>query len=838
MRLIDRLVGRRQPERMSWGDYVEMLNSYSVGFGLGQPYGGLQQTLVQESVETPAATLESYARNAFAANGVVFACMMVRQLVFSSVRFQWQRVRDGSASSTFGTAELSLLERPWKGGTTQDLLSRMIQDADLHGNSYWVREGAGRVSDGVAGESLVRLRPDWVQVIGRKRVMSKPGQRGAGQVGWQKIGYLYTEGGIGNGEPVAFTVDEVAHFAPIPDPLAAFTGMSWLTPILREIAADQSMTTHQKNFMTNGATPNMIIKHPLGADRTAILKWAQELQSSHGGSENAGKTLNLYPGADATVVGSNFKDADFKNIRGGGETRIAAAAGVPPVIVGLSEGLAAATYCLPGDEQVWTLEGPRSIEKVRSGDLVWSHVDGGLAPRRVTWQGQVGTKAVYTLRTKNRVLRATGNHPVLVRRPGSLGGGSNDERRVGVRWMNVEDLQVGDRVVQVEQLPDLGGDTLPTGVTATADMLQWLGAYTGDGSGIGHERGAISLAIPPTDRAHSHYLKLTDELFRPTTLSVQDKQFRFHSKAVKEQLRPLGVHGTASTKRVPGWVFGLRRDLRLAYLAGLVDTDGSIDKRGTLKFQFANRWLVEDVKALMVGCGVQVSNLYHQTYTADVLPQAGSNDEYEAWAVVASSADEVAAIPFADELYRERVEQNTGRRRRGGLDAWKAGIDPTSLGFYTIRSIEKGAPEPVYDITVDGGHSFVASGVVVHNSNYGQARRRLADGTAHPLWENLAGSLEVILRLPEEHGVRLWYDADNVPFLREDEKDAAEIAATKAQTVNSYITAGYDPDSVVNAVMANDMRLLKHSGFYSVQLQALGDKQGTGPAPVESQEDQ
>ena len=88
----------------------------------------------------------------------------------------------------------------------------------------------------------------------------------------------------------------------------------------------------------------MIIKHAPGADRDAVQRWAEEMQDKYGGARNAYKTLNLYPGADPVVVGSNLKDIDFKNVRGGGETRIAAAAGVPPVIVGLSEGLAAATY--------------------------------------------------------------------------------------------------------------------------------------------------------------------------------------------------------------------------------------------------------------------------------------------------------------------------------------------------------------------------------------------------------------------------------------------------------------------------------------------------------------
>jgi hypothetical protein len=212
----------------------------------------------------------------------------------------------------------------------------MIQDADLAGNSYWIRQG----------DELVRLRPDWVQVVGTRRTMDTArGSRGTGQVGWVKKGYLYTEGGTLSGnEPVPFTVDEVAHFAPIPDPLAVFTGMSWLTPILREIQADHAMTRHKRKFFDHGATVNMVIRHADGAKEDQVKRWRDEFEDKHQGVDNAYKTLHLYPGADVTPVGANLKDIDFKSVQGGGETRIAAAANVPPIIAGFSEGLEAATY--------------------------------------------------------------------------------------------------------------------------------------------------------------------------------------------------------------------------------------------------------------------------------------------------------------------------------------------------------------------------------------------------------------------------------------------------------------------------------------------------------------
>ena len=77
-------------------------------------------------------------------------------------------------------------------------------------------------------------------------------------------------------------------------------------------------------------------------------------------------------------------------------------------------------------------------------------------------------------------------------------------------------------------------------------------------------------------------------------------------------------------------------------------------------------------------------------------------------------------------------------------------------------------------------------------SNYSQARRRLADGTAHPWWQNLAGSLQRIVPPPNSSS-RLWYDATDVPFLREDERDAADIQQVRAATIASLIASGFTP---------------------------------------------
>lgn len=354
--LLARLRGERAVPISSIEDYIDAVNTFAFN-GLHYPTG-IQQTLTQ-ATEKPGHEFTALAQQAYAANGIVFAVMLVRQLTFSSIRFRWQRLVDGQPSDTFGTPELGLLERPWVGGTTQDMLSRTIQDVDLAGNSYWTRQD----------NEMIRMRPDWVEIVAEKRMLKDR----SGQLGWKKKGYLYTEGGPNSGnDPVPFLADEVAHYAPHPDPLSPFRGMSWLTPVVREVQADKAMGRHKVKFFENGATPNMIIKHTVGADENKVRRWIEQLDEKHRGVSNAYKNLHLYPGADATVVGKDFQQIDFKAVQGAGETRIAAAGGVPPVIVGLSEGLAAATYSNYGQARRRLADG--------TAHPLWQNVAGSFEP--------------------------------------------------------------------------------------------------------------------------------------------------------------------------------------------------------------------------------------------------------------------------------------------------------------------------------------------------------------------------------------------------------------------------------------------------------------------------
>jgi hypothetical protein len=73
-----------------------------------------------------------------------------------------------------------------------------------------------------------------------------------------------------------------------------------------------------------------------------------------------------------------------------------------------------------------------------------------------------------------------------------------------------------------------------------------------------------------------------------------------------------------------------------------------------------------------------------------------------------------------------------------------------------------------------------------------------------------------------------------VAFLREDIKELAETQSITMATINAAIAAGWTPESAQNAVLAEDLSLLVHSGLVSVQLQPPGTTAPTEtPAPTE-----
>ncbi len=295
--------------QFSWPDYMRLWEQFS--------FNGIQYV-------TPGGNIHELTALQGGSNPIVSACISVRAMVFSEVRFLFQGFENGRPGNYFGTEELSILERPWASATTGDLLARMEVDASLYGNSYWVR----------FNNELIRLNPSKV-VIASADVIDPNTDMPFGR---RIVGYSLVND---QGNEIAFFLpSEVAHYRPLADPDHAFRGRSWLSTVLPDVTADGEMTTYKHAFLRNSATPNMVVKFDPGVSEEAYKKFKERLEARHQGANQAFKTLYLGAGADIKLVGANLEQLNFKAVQGAGETRIAAAAGVPASILGISEGLA------------------------------------------------------------------------------------------------------------------------------------------------------------------------------------------------------------------------------------------------------------------------------------------------------------------------------------------------------------------------------------------------------------------------------------------------------------------------------------------------------------------
>jgi phage portal protein BeeE len=337
VRLLDKISARTTGQSLERRNSIDtwlselLLPSQFNYAGNGYNFGGmgLNQTWIGSKVAEVSHDLPGYMA-ALRHCPPAFAAQMIRAQVLSQARFTFRNPpwHPRTPRRTFGTSALKTLEQPWRNATTGELVGRMEWHAGMSGNAYVARRP----------DRLRVLRPDWVAILyGSDLEPEDPAHAIDGEL----LGYIYCNGGLhGPNRVVTLLPEDVAHWSPMPDPLNAGIGMSWLTPAIRDIQADRLATEHKVTYFKNGATPNLVIKGITATDKTQFDQIVAMMEAGHAGAANAYKTLYLTAGADATVVGSNLRDLDLKSVQGASETRIAMLSRVHPTILAVAEGLA------------------------------------------------------------------------------------------------------------------------------------------------------------------------------------------------------------------------------------------------------------------------------------------------------------------------------------------------------------------------------------------------------------------------------------------------------------------------------------------------------------------
>lgn len=497
-------------------------------------------------------------------------------------------------------------------------------------------------------------------------------------------------------------------------------------------------------FFGNGANPGLVIKLKNKPTTDGLKRMRAEINEMHGGPRRAHKVAFTEVGAEIEKMTTAPEQSQFLESREHQVTEMARIMGVPPHLI------ADLRRCMPADTLVMTENGPRPIVDVRAGERVWSVGQDGLYLARVLNNWENGVDDLLAISTTNRRFRCNRKHRVLVRRPyeralrpGEVGGKNVGGAKVRVEWRNeyipAGWLREGDVLVALDRIPDTDCVTAPNGRVLTEGFMAFCGLLMGDGSVTKSKGQAVGVQIARADNARymDYYRSVMLREFAgmrmlgrrvvggesisaaamPMHLIEATRQTAMKSVAVGSELVELGLSGTARTKRVPGWVFGLSEPLRLAFLRGFFDADGTVNKLGRMACDSCNPLLLEDVRHLCMSAGVPVTNV--QTVIVDPKISGGfGTDTCVMYRFTCSDPAQNVRIGSHDpadmaKLTSGRTSSPKGRAypRSGGESFQMEGVTMTK-----IVKIECHKPEPVYDIEVEGGHCFFADGVQVHNS--------------------------------------------------------------------------------------------------------------------------
>lgn len=593
-------------------------------------------------------------------------------------------------------------------------------------------------------------------------------------------------------------------------------GIKGLSPIdyAREtIGLSLAAEEHGARFFSNGTTPSGLLVHPAKLSKEAHERLRDQWLKNYGGSKNSGATIITEEGMKFEPMSLSNEQSQFIETRKFQRSDIASWFRVPPHMIG---DLERATFCLPASETVLTENGPRSISSIREGELVWSYDNkGAINLKPVIKAGMTGEDEILEIKTTNRTLRCNAKHPILCRRKyyvpkqgGSLqiggaylGGGTAQNVEWRTEYVAAGSLTEGDTIVTLKKISPRYG-TLKACPTRkpSIEFMEFCGLLIGDGN-VFH--GSISIARAENASYMDYYRKVirrefqklgksrngrTREAVKRDKVHIRegDMQTRFSSVIAAEELKQLGLSGTARTKRVPDWIFKLPESHRLGFLRGFLDADGSCDKKGRLSFSSCNAMLLTQMRCLCMMSGIPVTNLRYQIGTT-LLPN-GKRKAYKQYCFTCSD-------PLANQRIGSRTAGYVTRMEKGKPFNKKARNYPrfggkdfkqTNLELSRINKISLLPKEPVYDLCVADNHSFIAEGVIVHNSNIEQQSLEFVTYSLTPWFVRFERSIKHQLMTSTEkttYFVEFLVDA----LLRGDGFSRAQKLAIERQ--NGIITA-------------------------------------------------
>lgn len=341
--------------------------------------------------------------------------------------------------------------------------------------------------------------------------------------------------------------------------------------------------------------------------------------------------------------------------------------------------------CLVGDTNITMADGGyKPIRDIRPGDMVQAWDNGLRVTRKVlNWTSQPVDK-ILELRTGSSRVRGNARHPFLVQ---------NDDGTT--TWVPMGWLQKGDKIVTSAV------DGFGAKATLTETEAWLLGFMFGDGwitvrNGKNYDKkrdtyyrrtGYVTcVATKKSVAKNAKVLAAFSEIFGVIPKQTKFGYRRMEVASVGKWFLEKGLAGRAKTKQLPEFMFSEPLHIRLAFMRGIIDSDGHIPtygpNEGRRVLGLSNKKLVIQLRHLARSCGFRVTNVAYQSHMVQA-PHSKAPIYSETFSV------SWLPTPYAD-----------------------------SFCLSTVRTVEPVEDEVVYDIQVEGAESFFADGMVSHNTRW------------------------------------------------------------------------------------------------------------------------
>jgi hypothetical protein len=287
-------------------------------------------------------------------------------------------------------------------------------------------------------------------------------------------------------------------------------------------------------------------------------------------------------------------------------------------------------------------------------------------------------------------------------------------------------IKPGDYLVRPRSFHGRTDDRLTTR-RADVGFCEFIGHHLGDGfttkSGtIGFSHGADDAHLEHYSRNLEKCFSKVDDVYqrekmldRKVNSSLRDANTTtICNIAAYRELLQLGLVGASKTKRLPEWAFRLSQENRIAIVRGYLDSDGTVNKNGIASFTSVNRELLDDMRHLALLCGLNIGKIC-VSYCRDNFSAEGGHMLYK---FHMSSPEDVMRVAPYTPSYVARARAALEKRKprvckKYPCESMKHGENE----YVCVSEIMSEPAETVFDLSVEGKHSFLADGFIVHNSN-------------------------------------------------------------------------------------------------------------------------